>query len=131
MKLAKHVLDHLVALLEADARIASAYLLGSAARGRMRPESDIDIALLPFRGVKIDSVALAELAGTLSYEAGRQVDVGLLSSANLVYARQALGAGRRLFTKDPFYVDLMETSLISMYLWFTEERKELVHAYQD
>jgi predicted nucleotidyltransferase len=130
MKLAKHVLNHLVALLEADDRIASAYLLGSAARGQMRSDSDIDIALLPFRGVLMSSVALAELAGKLSYEAGRQVDLGLLSSANLIYARQVLGSRRRLFTKESFYVDLMETSLISMYLWFNEECKELIHAYK-
>ncbi|AEJ20415.1 type VII toxin-antitoxin system MntA family adenylyltransferase antitoxin [Gracilinema caldarium] len=130
MKLSQKVIDQIRFLLEQDVRIAAAYLLGSSIQGRMRPDSDIDVAVLPFQGIALHSLDLAAIGGHISYEVGRQVDVGLLSSANLVYARQVLGAGYRLFTKDPFYVDLMETSLISMYLWFTEERKELVHAYQ-
>lgn len=130
MKLSKSVLDRLVALLEQDSRISAAYLLGSAANGRMRHESDIDVAILPAQGVQLGSIDLAELSGKLSYEAGRLVDIGLLSSANLVYSRQALGTGRRLFMKDPYYGELMETSLISMYLWFNEERKELINVYQ-
>jgi len=129
MELPETVRKQLVTALQEDNRIAAAYLLGSAARGSMRADSDIDIAVLPFPSIKLTSVDLANIAGSLSYELGRQVDMGLLSSANLLYARQVLGSGIRLFSKDPYYVDLMETSLISMYLWFNEERKELVHAY--
>jgi predicted nucleotidyltransferase len=129
MELPETVRKQLVTALQEDNRIAAAYLLGSAAHSSMRADSDFDIAVLPFPSIKLSSLDLATIAGALSYELGRQVDMGLLSSANLLYARQVLGSGIRLFSKDPYYVDLMETSLISMYLWFNEERKELVHAY--
>ena len=130
MKLSQSTLEQLITLLKEDDRIASAYLLGSAAKGCMRADSDIDVAILPKQGITVSSLDLAVLAGELSYAVGRQVDVGLLGSNNLVYANQALNSGYRLFAKNQYYVELMETSLISMYLWFTEERKELVNAYQ-
>ncbi len=131
MKLPKQTLIQLKVLLWQDERIAAAYLLGSAASGRMRPDSDIDVAILPVQGLSFTSLDRAELAGRLSYELGRSVDMGLLSSANLVYSRQVLEKGARLFMKNPLYVQLMETTLLSMYLWFNEERKELLHAYRN
>lgn len=131
MKLPKQTLIQLKALLWQDERIAAAYLLGSAASGRMRPDSDIDVAILPMKGLPFTSLDRAELAGRLSYELGRSVDMGLLSSANLVYSRQVLEKGTRLFMKDPLYVQLMETTILSMYLWFNEERKELLYAYRN
>ena len=130
MKLSESTLEQLMTLLREDSRIASAYLLGSAAKGCMRADSDIDVAILPIQGIKLSSLDLAELAGSLSYAVGRQVDLGILGSTNLMYANQVLSSGYRLFAKNKYYVELMETSLISMYLWFTEERKELVNAYQ-
>lgn len=130
MKLSSKVLEQLSSLLYQDIRIDAAYLLGSAAANRMRRDSDIDLAILPVKGQLIDSLSIAEISTILSFELGRFVDVGLLSSANLIYSRQALETGRRLFMKDAFHVQLMETSLLSMYIWFNEERKEIVNAYR-
>jgi len=122
--------EKLIDLLMSDDRIMAAYLLGSAASGTLRPDSDIDVAVLPAKGVRLRRSHLLELSTSLSLELGREADLGVLSSANLVYARQAILAGVRLFTKDPFYSDLMETTLLSMYLWFSEERKEISDAYR-
>jgi len=130
MQLSDTDYQKLSSLLQADDHIVAAYLLGSAATGTLRADSDIDVAILPQRGLQLSSFVPGELAGKLSYELGREVDIGLLSSANLVYSRQAIAYGKRLFTKDSFYSDLMETTLISMYLWFNEERKEILDAYR-
>ena len=120
----------LIDRLQSDNRIVAAYLLGSAASGMLRPDSDIDVAILPQKGMRLRRSHLLELSTSVSLALGREIDLGVLSSANLVYARQAILAGTRLFTKDPFYSDLMETTLLSMYLWFSEERKEIVDAYR-
>jgi predicted nucleotidyltransferase len=130
MQLSDKDYQKLSSLLQADDRIVAAYLLGSAATGTMRTDSDIDVAILPQKGLKLSCFVPGELAGKLSYELSREVDIGILSSANLVYSRQAIAYGKRLFTKDPFYSDLMETTLISMYFWFNEERKEILNAYR-
>ncbi len=130
MQLSDKDYQKLSSLLQADDRIVAAYLLGSAAAGTMRADSDIDVAILPQRGLQLSPFVPGELAGKLSYEFGRDVDIGILSSANLVYSRQAIAYGKRLLTKDSFYSDLMETTHISMYLWFNEERKEILNAYR-
>jgi predicted nucleotidyltransferase len=42
--------------------IDAAYLLGSAASGQLRADSDLDIALLPTRDARFQGRRLAELA---------------------------------------------------------------------
>ncbi len=130
MKLTREDQRKLITFLKKDNRIAAAYLLGSAASNTMRPDSDVDIALLLKRGLQLNSQDLLELVGILTWELGRAVDVGFLSSSNLVYAHQVLTKGKQLFTKDPFYSRLIETTLLSMYLWFKQERKEVIDAYR-
>ncbi|HEX42323.1 MAG TPA: nucleotidyltransferase domain-containing protein [Phycisphaerales bacterium] len=77
-------------VLQGDARIVSAYVLGSAAEGRMRADSDVDIAILPVAGRGFSPVDILELSAKFSLAAGRTVDLGMLSSRNLIYASQVL-----------------------------------------
>ena len=120
----------LINLLAADPRIAAVYLLGSAVSGNMRPDSDIDLALLPERGCRLGSTDLLELASRLAMLAGRPVDLGLLSSKNLVYAREALMTGRRLFCRDDVFTETTAATLLGMYLKFNEDRREVLDAYR-
>ena len=50
-------------------------LFGSAARGEMRPESDIDIMVEFEPGVRVGLIQFESLAGELEALAGRRVDL--------------------------------------------------------
>jgi uncharacterized protein len=116
--------------LEQDKRVLAAYLLGSAASGRMRPDSDLDLALMTMPDVKLSSMDRIALAAELGLEVGIVVDIGELSSENLVYAKEAILVGKRIFTRDPFQSDLKACTLLGMYFRFNEERQEVVNAYR-
>lgn len=113
---------------ECDERVLAVYLLGSAARGTMRPDSDIDIGVLPARGEVLSALELAEIAAGLSFETGYVVDAGLVDGRDLLYATKALG-GMRLFVREEKTTALREAALRAMYLRFCEDRKEVVDAY--
>jgi len=119
----------MVSVLSADNRIEGAVLHGSAANGLMRPESDVDIAILPAQGAHMNGMELAELGATLTAKAGRIVDVGIISAKNLVYAREAILHGRLLFTRSRFAFDLAAATLLGMYARFHDDRQVVLHAY--
>jgi predicted nucleotidyltransferase len=116
--------------VEKDERILAVLLLGSAARGDMRPDSDIDLALMAVPGDKTDVLERSQMAGELSYELARSVDVGEISSKNLVYAREALLKGTLLFCRDIEKFNLARVSILGMYLQFNLDRKEILDAYR-
>lgn len=113
-----------------DQRILALYLLGSAATGRLRPDSDIDIALMPERDARIGALDRADMAASLAFDLGRDVDIGELTSENLVYSREAILKGIRLFARDGARADLRAASLLGMYARFNEDRRELIDAYR-
>jgi predicted nucleotidyltransferase len=116
-------------LLAKDPRIEAAYLLGSAARNEMHPGSDVDIAVIPINGTGIDDVERVLLGSELSFATGYTVDLGVISSSNLVYAREAVLTGRRIFVRDKTVADTAVASLLGMYAAFNEDRAEVLHAY--
>ena len=116
--------------IDRDSRILSAYLLGSAVSGRMRPDSDLDIAVLPIATAGLlQQVDIAELSASLTLAAGRAVDVGVLSSRNLIYASEAIFKGERFFCRDTFQADLAAATLLGLAAQFRFERREIVDAY--
>jgi hypothetical protein len=58
------------------------------------------------------------------------VDIGLLSSHNLVYAKETIIIDKEIYTKDRNYTDLMTTTFPGMYIMFQEERREVLDAYR-
>jgi predicted nucleotidyltransferase len=106
------------------------YVLGSVATGTMRSDSDLDLAVLPLPGVVLDRAELIRWAGSLAIEVGREVDVGVVESSNLVYAKEALTKGQRLVCSDPSLADRRASELLSLYLTFQEDRKEVLDAYR-
>ena len=116
--------------IDRDHRILSAYLLGSAVSGRMRPDSDLDIAVLPLvTAGPLRQVDIAELSASLSQAARRAVDVGILSSRNLIYASEAILQGERFFCRDTFQADLAAATLLGLAARYRFERREIVDAY--
>jgi len=122
-------LDSVIKMIRQDPRILAAYVLGSAANGTMRPASDLDIAILLKSGTKISSVELFELAADLTTVAKRNVDLGQLSSQNLIYASEALLKGHRFCCQDTSKADLLAATLLGLAMEFQIERKEIIDAY--
>ena len=123
------VLPAVVERLEQEDAVSAAYLLGSAADGRLRAESDVDIALLPMRGASIGGLPRAELAADLELIVGRPVDLGVLHTGNLVYAKEAVAHGRLIFERDPNARARFVALVFSMYADLQENRREVIHGY--
>jgi predicted nucleotidyltransferase len=107
----------------------AAYLLGSAADGTMRRDSDVDIAILPMAGCRPSQGEVFELASELTMIIECPVDIGLLSSQNLVYASEALLKGHRFYCQDTAKADLAAATLLGLAMAFNIERKEIIDAY--
>ena len=120
---------HLTERLQKDDKVAAAYLLGSAARHALRPDSDLDIAVLPVRGCVISPQERLSLAADLEDVAGRTVDWGMLSTANLVYAKEAVAHGAVIFERDRAARARFAMLVLSMYAALQESRREVLHAY--
>ena len=112
-----------------DTRVLAFYLLGSAVRGRLRNDSDVDIAVMPMPGSRISSVECLGIANALSYRLRRTVDLGELSSRNLVYANEVLHTGVLLYSRDPATTALTAANLLGLYLEFNERRQEVIRAF--
>jgi len=112
-----------------EAAVCAAYLLGSAAEGRLRAESDVDIALLPVRGASLGGLQRAELAADLEMLLGRPVDLGVLHTANLVYAKEAVAHGRLFFERDRNARARFAALVFSMYADLQESRREVINGY--
>lgn len=85
-------------LLEAVPGCQAIYRFGSWGTEAQRPDSDIDIAILPPE--KMDSVQRWELAQVLAAKLGRDVDLVDLLSASTVMRMQVVAHGERIHAAD-------------------------------
>ena len=118
-----------IAELKGIPEIAAAYLLGSAATGRLRPDSDIDIALLLDSKQSISLKTRLELAGRQELRLGRTIDIGIITDQNLVYAYEAITKGIRILTNYPAFVESTEMRILGNYLTYKEDIQEVEAAY--
>jgi hypothetical protein len=72
---------------------------------------------------------LLHLSGQLRTYCSRAVDIGILSTHNLVYAKEALLQGECLFCKDQYFHDLFVATALGLYLELRTARREVEHAY--
>lgn len=92
---------------------SAAWLYGSAARNALRPDSDIDVAiLLPQAMTFAQKWDWTDRLGTLWK---RDVDVVDFRSVSCVLQNEVLQRGRRLFADDPFKTCLIELHAASQY----------------
>lgn len=117
-------------ILSGDARILAVYLLGSAIRENPGSESDIDLALMLEAGAEMSSLERLKIANDLTYKLERSVDLGEISSANLVYSREAFLTGVPVFQRNPEKASLRRAGLLGMYIQFNLDRKEVLNAYR-
>jgi len=111
-------------------RLLAVYLMGSGARGELRKDSDIDLGLLLEPGENMGPLERTHLANRMSYSLKRCVDLGMIDSKNLVYAKEALLFGKRIYIKNESRAALAAATLLGMYLRFNEDRREVLDAYR-
>ena len=118
-----------IAALRRCEALSAAYLLGSAARDQLRGDSDVDVAILVSRGSGLAPDERIALTAELAAIFGRPVDLGLLSTANVVYAKEAVVTGRLLFARHPNVAAEFAMLALSMYASLQESRREVLRAY--
>lgn len=98
------LIERLRPILADQPKIAAAWLFGSAARGELRPDSDVDVGILlrDPRATAVDEyLLLGELTARLeTATAPRAVDVVLLEHQGPVFAHEALADGRLILEQD-------------------------------
>lgn len=109
--------------------VVAVYLFGSAAAGRLRANSDIDIAFLATP--RPEALQVFEAAQAVATRLRRDVDLVDLAGASTVMQVQVLGGGRRIHVADEFRADLFETHALSDYARLQEERAEVLRAFED
>mgnify|MGYP003334296589 FL=1 len=109
--------------------VEAAYLLGSAVAGRLRGDSDIDIAILPRHSASVSLEDRLLLAAKLGAIFGLQVDLGILGTRNLVYAKEAIAHGRLFAERDHSVTARFAMHVLSMYAALQEARREVLRAY--
>jgi predicted nucleotidyltransferase len=123
------LINQITPILREHSGLAAVYLLGSAITGKLRDDSDIDLALLPADDTMPTLQERLELAARLELALGRQVDLGVIHARNLVYAYEAILKGRRIITIDPDRADISETRFLGTYLQLRLDRHEVEEAY--
>jgi len=109
--------------------ILAAYLHGSTVKGTARAGSDVDIAVLPKAGEHITLKTRLECAGELESVLGCPVDIGELSTRNLIYAKEVVLGGQELFSRNPFESERFMATCLAMYSELQQQRKEVLDAY--
>lgn len=118
------MLDELRRALEAEADVVYALIFGSAARGPLRPDSDVDVAIELRAGAGRDVAALGALVSRLESAARRPVDLVLLDEAPAPLAYRVFRDGRLLFERDHAALRARKARAVIEYLDFRliEER---------
>lgn len=111
-------------LLEAVPDCRAIYRFGTWGSDAERPDSDIDLALLPLQ--PLEPLRRWELAQSLASLAGRDVDLIDLSTAPAVLKMQVVAHGERLFTPDVPEVEQFEDAVFSGYARLNEERSGIL-----
>ncbi|MBI3270904.1 MAG: nucleotidyltransferase domain-containing protein [Planctomycetes bacterium] len=109
--------DRLRAALRAGPALRLAMLFGSGASGTLRPESDVDVAILPANPQQSLHEDLA-LQAALSMACGREVDLVRLDQAVTLLRWQVARHGRPLLAASPAEVSRFVADAASEYLDF-------------
>ena len=104
--------------------LSAAYLFGSAARGQMLADSDIDVAI--DIGRALSATECWNAMQHLAVRAGRDVDLVDFRTASDVLRHQVLTTGRRLFARDEAAQANFEAAALSEYFDFVAQRAPLM-----
>ena len=100
------------------------YRFGSWRSDAERPDSDIDLAVLP--SAPLDPVRRWELAQILASLAGCDVDLVDMSSASTVLRMQVVANGQRLYSSDVIASEQFDDLVFSSYVRLSEDRSGII-----
>jgi len=107
-------------ILQAFPEVLAIYVFGSFGTKYERPDSDVDLAILP--ELAVDVVTLWNLAQEISVKIKKDVDLIDLKNASTVFRHIIISSGYRFYTKDITKCAFIENNFGSMYLRFKEDR---------
>lgn len=117
------------ALIERRLRPAVILLFGSGATGRLRSDSDVDIAVL-LGGEAPDPFELAALRVDLAALLGREVDVVVLDTASPILAMEVLRRHRVLLNRRPEQLQRYVVKALGAYFDLKRVRRPIEEALQ-
>lgn len=101
------------------------YRFGSAGTPWERPESDVDLAVLPSK--KLDSTTRWQLMDMIARILHKDnVDLVDLSQAPTILSFQIINEGKRIFCTNETECNLFEAITLSDYVRLNEERNEIL-----
>lgn len=113
-----------------EIKVEAAYLMGSVVSGRLHPQSDIDLAILPITPKSFSTIDRLSLSARLQDELAYEIDIGILGTHDVIYAAQAIFHGDCIFFRDRFRKDLFAATCLALYVELKRQRNEVEHAYQ-
>lgn len=106
------------------------WVYGSFADGTARRDSDVDVAILAERPVRLGWDAMDQI-GELASRLGRDVDLVDLRSVPPALRFEVLSNGVRVAAKEALACDRFETSTVSAYQRLNVERREVIEAIRE
>lgn len=105
------------------------YLYGSYAKGKARPNSDVDLAF--YANQQSDPYEIFLLANQLAMQLRKDVDLVDLRTASTVFRAQVISTGELLLCSDRFFKENYEIRVLKEYTKLNEERKEILEAIRE
>ena len=100
------------------------YLFGSAQRGELRPESDVDLAF--YSAEPVDALRLLNTREQLASALSRDVDLIDLSASNDVIRAQVIGYGEPLIVDEPSLLCELQMRWLKQYAMLNHERAPIL-----
>jgi len=95
------------------------YLFGSAVRGELREESDIDIAIVG----SYDFMEILSLKSDLESLLKKDVDLVSFNELDTSFQGEIVSTGMAIYSKDDLFLEELEMKVLSMYLTLEEDRE--------
>ncbi len=128
-EMSRNLTDLFAEFCREHSEVRLAYLFGSYARNKARPDSDVDIGIV-VKGQESQLVDL-QLADWLSEAVEKPVDVVVLNRVSAILQHEAIRDGVRLFEASPMERRLYELTAFKDYvdaMYFQEQRvRRLAH----
>jgi predicted nucleotidyltransferase len=116
----------LESFFERDERVLFAYLFGGLAKERLKPLSDLDLAVYLEPGSDRCKAKL-ELSGCLSDILGTdELDLVILNDAPLSLVGRIIGARRVITDKQPFLRHLFESRIMREFFDFSRKERDIL-----
>lgn len=121
------ILDQAVRLIDERLGPAAILLHGTAAMGKMRADSDVDLALLVGKACP-DPFAIASLRIDLEAVIGRNVDLAVLDNVSPILGMQVLRHGRVLLNRSPVLLERFVVRTLGAYFDLKRARQPIEDA---